>query len=238
MSDVSDVTVVTVTLNNSSGLALTLESLCGLDCKPALVVIQDGGSNDGTDIVVGQYRDRLPIKYIVEEDSGIYDAMNRARKHIKTSFVHYLNAGDAVFGEPYLRLGRPRRILIRRDGLPADSRLTIFGLSYCHQGIIFLSDHADYNLRYDISADFDLILNCFVDGAKTLPVSGVGGVFYDTTGISSIKRVRRDVQISMILFRHGFVMFSCLFLLGAVLRWPLSRRVRTYCRAVFHSLCR
>ena len=234
----SNISVVTVTLNNADGLIATLDSLGKLENLPAIIIIQDGGSTDETGDVMERYRNILPIRYVVETDSGIYDAMNRARRWVKTDFIHYLNAGDTVFGEPYLDISEPCRMAVCRGHFPPDFRLGVFGLSYCHQGIFFPACHDRYNIDYDIAADFDLMLKSFSRGASSLPTIFGGGVIYDIDGVSSVRRLRRDAQIFLILFQRRLYILSILFLLSAALRWPLSKKARERIRKIWYRLNR
>ena len=97
----SSVSVVTVTLNNAAGLRETLNSLAALQYRPMEVVVVDGGSTDDTAAVVREFEMQLPLSFTLQADDGIYDAMNKGHRSCSGEFVHYLNAGDTVFGEPY-----------------------------------------------------------------------------------------------------------------------------------------
>jgi len=193
------ITVVTVTFNNAMGLEKTLNSLQCCNTKPKRIIVVDGGSIDSTKKVVRRYQKNLSILFISEKDQGIYDAMNKGRAILRTPLVHYLNAGDVVFGDPYLNCEDVGILeVIVRD--PESQRewpdfIKLSGYGYCHQGLILPSDHKDYNINYRIAADFDLISKSFPKGLGSLPVFKSGYVIYELGGVSSEYSSLGDLEI-------------------------------------------
>jgi glycosyltransferase involved in cell wall biosynthesis len=195
----NNLTVVTVTFNNAAGLDKTLNSLKHCYTKPKKIIIIDGGSNDLTSKIVTQYKKNLPILFISESDRGIYDAMNKAKSIVKTPLVHYLNAGDIIVGDPYLNSDRVG-ILVVNIHDPGSKRnwkdfIKLSGYGYCHQGIILPSNHLDYNIKFNISADFDLFCKIFPEGLNGLPVFQGGYVIYELGGVSSEYSSVADFEI-------------------------------------------
>ena len=200
----ASVTVVTVTFNNAKGLERTLQSLALLNAKPLEIVVIDGGSTDGTLNIINFYQHKLPIRYLSESDDGIYDAMNKGKKLACGNFIHYLNAGDFVYGEPYQEVDYvcrlPVKIIDEYKNIIGKGQIGISGFGYCHQGIIFPKNHPDYDLSFQIAADFDLMIKVFPKGLSELPLNSSGGVVYDLCGVSSKRRIHRDIEIGKILF--------------------------------------
>ena len=89
MSRLNDLTIVSITFNNS-GIYKTIESLKPLLNEGAHVIIQNGGQS------VDIESTRLTI--CNEKDSGIYDALNKGIQKVKTSFFMLLHAGDEFIG--------------------------------------------------------------------------------------------------------------------------------------------
>ena len=92
------ITVATVALNAAHVLALTLESALAQDHDDLEILVLDGASWDGTHDLLERYRgvvDRIEIA----EDSGIFDAMNRAAALASKDAVLFLNAGDRFHTE-------------------------------------------------------------------------------------------------------------------------------------------
>lgn len=107
--------IITVNLNNSSGLQKTIESVISQTSHDFEYIIIDGGSIDGsvdiiqsyTDIPEGVYcnynkdstltRINYPISYwISESDRGIYHAMNKGIHVSKGEYCQFLNSGDCL----------------------------------------------------------------------------------------------------------------------------------------------
>ena len=85
--------IITVVLNDIFGLKKTMDSLWSQDTNDYEWIVIDGGSNDGT----FEYLSEIPqqrLKWISENDTGIYDAMNKGIKLCQSNYVLFLNAGD------------------------------------------------------------------------------------------------------------------------------------------------
>ena len=85
--------VITVVLNDASGIRTTLQSLLEQSYPHIEHIIIDGGSTDGTlDVIENS---KLPGTVVVSEpDDGIYDAMNKGLALATGEVVSFLNAAD------------------------------------------------------------------------------------------------------------------------------------------------
>lgn len=232
------VSVVTVTLNNATGLRQTLQSLSALEHKPLEVLILDGGSTDSTATVVQEFVGTLPISFTSEPDRGIYDAMNKGHSRVRGPLVHYLNAGDTVWGEPYRSLSGPSlltvRILDEMNRHLFDDFPKFGGYGYCHQGILFPADHRPYDTSLKIAADLDLIIDTFPTGLGALPVLREGGALFGLGGLSTVASARRDREVRRILWsrlpkQRATVLITLLTLKNLVprsIRRRLTRKAR------------
>lgn len=95
--------IITINYNNAEGLRKTLASVAEQTYRDIEHIIIDGGSTDGSVEVIKEYvaanPDRDPffkhaIKWVSEEDSGIYNAMNKGIKKSTGAYVQILNSGD------------------------------------------------------------------------------------------------------------------------------------------------
>lgn len=95
--------IITINYNNASGLRKTLTSVASQTYRDIEHIIIDGGSKDGSVEAIKEYvaanPDRDPffkhtIKWVSEEDSGIYNAMNKGIKKSTGAYVQILNSGD------------------------------------------------------------------------------------------------------------------------------------------------
>ncbi len=92
-------TVITVCYNSEEKIRETIESVVEQSYSPFEYIIVDGASTDKTLEIAEEYRQSIEkkgIKYIIhsEEDTGIYDAMNKGIKMANGDFISFLNAGD------------------------------------------------------------------------------------------------------------------------------------------------
>lgn len=73
------VTIITSTYNDARNLQRTIEQVKRQDYGNIEYIIVDGGSQDGTEQVIGAAREFFGERLIVirERDSGIYDALNK-----------------------------------------------------------------------------------------------------------------------------------------------------------------
>lgn len=84
--------IITVSYNNSSTIAQTIDSVLSQDFKDFEYWVIDGGSSDGTQQILAQYNDQ--IRWISEPDEGIYHAMNKGWTRANGRFIAFLNADD------------------------------------------------------------------------------------------------------------------------------------------------
>ncbi len=86
-------TIVTVTYNAEDLLEQTIKSVIEQDYKNIEYIIIDGKSKDKTLDIIKKYEKYISY-WISEEDSGIYDAMNKAIDKATGKYINFLNAGD------------------------------------------------------------------------------------------------------------------------------------------------
>ena len=91
-------TLITVSYNSEKTIKETLESVRNQISKPDQYIVVDGGSNDSTIEIVNEYRD-VVTDIISEEDSGIYDAMNKGIKFAKCDILGLLNSDDTYIDQ-------------------------------------------------------------------------------------------------------------------------------------------
>lgn len=87
------VSVITVVYNGASTIEQTIQSVINQTYKNIEYIIIDGGSTDGTKIIVNKYRNNITY-FISESDNGLYDAMNKGIKQSKGDIVGIINSDD------------------------------------------------------------------------------------------------------------------------------------------------
>lgn len=102
-------TVVTVTYNAEYTLERTLESVVQQTYPNIEHLIVDGVSSDGTLSLIQEYAENNSvctnpheIRFIREQDNGLYDAMNKAIDNASGDYLVFLNAGDKFHSDDTL----------------------------------------------------------------------------------------------------------------------------------------
>jgi len=89
------ISVVTVVYNDKSGLEATIKNVINQTYKNIELIVVDGNSNDGTIDIINKYKYEIAHS-VIENDKGIYDAMNKGLSLANGDFVNFLNAGDVI----------------------------------------------------------------------------------------------------------------------------------------------
>lgn len=172
--------VVIPTFQAGEKLAVTFESLQAQGADDLEIVVQDGGSTDGTREFLAGPSD---VEWESERDSGVFDGMNRGLKRARGEFVAFFGAGDEMEAGALAAL---RALALQKRGdaalLYGDAWLCEEGFRYggafsrlklrswtpCHQAIFYsrrvFELVGDYELRYPVASDYAFNLRCWGDG--------------------------------------------------------------------------
>ena len=88
--------IVTATYNAEKVLPRLLASIFCQSYPLYEMIVQDGGSTDGTLDIIQRYAGRISLRS--ELDNGVYDAWNKAAKRITGDWAIFLGADDALIG--------------------------------------------------------------------------------------------------------------------------------------------
>lgn len=172
-------TVITVVYNNVRDIERTVLSVINQTYRAMEYVVVDGGSTDGTLMVLQRYADRIN-RWVSEPDRGIYDAMNKGLMMATGDYVLFMNSGDEIYdnttveqvfsaapnaaiyyGETEMFNEKWESLGLRRHGIPETFtwRSFRYGMNIGHQAIyIRRSIIEPYDLRYQLSSDIDWII--------------------------------------------------------------------------------
>lgn len=96
--------IITVNLNNVSGLDKTIQSLNNQSFQDFEHIIIDGNSIDNSVEVIRKYNEQRRLLYwISEPDTGIYNAMNKGLKKATGEYCLFLNSGDYLYNNEVLK---------------------------------------------------------------------------------------------------------------------------------------
>jgi glycosyltransferase involved in cell wall biosynthesis len=91
-------TIVTINYNNSFGLEKTIWSIKNQICQSFEYIIVDGNSTDESVEIIKEFY-RPNYKYVIEDDTGIYNAFNKGIRLSSTSCILFLNSGDELIND-------------------------------------------------------------------------------------------------------------------------------------------
>ena len=91
--------IITINKNNIKGLEKTLNSISNQLNKEFELIIVDGASIDGSTDLINSYKGEFKITKIIENDTGVFDAMNKGISIALNEFILFLNSGDYFINE-------------------------------------------------------------------------------------------------------------------------------------------
>jgi len=181
------IAVIIPTFNSEKTLMEALESIAWQSETDVEVVVQDGGSQDGTIALAESFINRLrQISIYQESDLGIYDAMNKALQKASAKWVIFMGSDDRFHNDQVLQqiaevLDRTKADVVygnariigdtgwAKDGDIYDGPFDLYKLlnqNICHQAMFYrreavLDQVGLYNTRYQKSSDWDYNLRCW-----------------------------------------------------------------------------
>lgn len=243
--------VVTVCLNCRDDLKKTLDSvLTQTQLTGVEVLVIDGGSCDGTLDYLSQLDNEF-VKWTSEEDTGIFNAMNKGLKLAQGEWCIFLNAGDSFSNERIVArfdselnteadvvFGNAQRIA--REGFKRwKSNENVDGLwkgmIFCHQAAFYrtsLVKEHNFDERYCLAGDFDQIFKIYRGGANFKKIAEDVALI-DNQGVSNTKKVESTLERFYIVYAWNstFKVFS--YYVYLLLRSFLSESFSRAYKAMF-----
>lgn len=206
--------IITINLNNASGLRKTIESVVSQTFSDFEYIIIDGGSSDGSVDVIKDNSDKITY-WVSEPDKGIYNAMNKGIAKASGEYCLFLNSGDWLVDDNVLYsvfkndvsadILFGNTIAINNDGTklikgPSTSNISAYQLitnTLPHQGSYIKRSLFDIFGKYDecfeIVSDWKFFLGMIL--FKNVSVHYINSVvsFIDPNGISN-KKVDLDLS--------------------------------------------
>lgn len=101
------ISIVIPSYNKVKYIQETLESIVSQRYPNLEVIIQDGGSTDGTLEIIKKYAKKYPkiISWVSKKDKGQVDAINRGLRKARGNIVTYINADDVYENGALLAVG-------------------------------------------------------------------------------------------------------------------------------------
>jgi len=216
------VSIITVCKNAEEGIEKTIRSVITQGYPNIEYIIVDGNSTDNTLRTIEDFRDS--IHYLLsEEDSGVYDAMNKGINIADGEILQFLNAGDFLLHEnvigmvvdsyrecdPDILYGDT--LVYDREGWTGVRRYFDVDKYYLyhnmvnHQSIFYKAsvfrNHGLYDESYRICADHEHLVRLFCDKSLKTMYLSKGLVVFNLLGLCSdmsLKDVSRDERRRMV----------------------------------------
>lgn len=192
--------IITVCYNASTTIRATIASVLDQAYQELEYIVVDGKSSDGTVDILRDIADKR-LTFVSEEDSGIYNAMNKGLKMASGDYLIFMGADDTFFDKDVLKKVADKLtdndevvygdvMLKTRQRLynGAFSRWTWGHRNICHQSIFYpksVYGRYLYNEKYRSVADWDYNLRLLIDGIKFTYIRETISTFNDRDGLSS-----------------------------------------------------
>lgn len=194
--------IITVCYNEPN-LEDTCKSIVNQTWQDFEWIVVDGASNEETQKIWDKYKYRID-KFISEQDTGVYNAMNKGIKLATGEYLNFMNAGDSFFykdslldifelknytadilyGHDYLY----KKDYVVRNLPIIFNKEFLYISSLAHQAAFIKKElfekYGLYNEKYKIVSDYEKWFCFYVNGAKYEYLPHII-VKYDTRGISS-----------------------------------------------------
>ncbi|MDL2272545.1 glycosyltransferase [Desulfovibrio sp. OttesenSCG-928-I05] len=230
--------IIMATVNAEKHLPRALRSICDQTCADYEVIIQDGGSTDASARIAADFGERVFWESV--NDSGIYDAWNKALKRIQGDWVLFLGADDMLLHKDVLQQAAdmleelPEQIIfaygdliIGTDGYPEQfihrSLRAVYTIMLNTMGLPFpatfvrasLFTKQQFDTQFRIAGDYDLAARCMTaDNIARLPLAITymedGGVSRSSAFESIMREEREQVLHTSILPRAEEFVGACI----------------------------
>lgn len=215
------VSIITVTYNSEATIADTIKSVINQDYDNYEYVVVDGNSSDNTVEIINSFRNRID-KIIIEEDRGIYDAINKGILASCGRYIGILNSDDVLSSKNTLKTifqNNPdsdlllssigiytydmKKLIRRISPFKNPKEYLKFGHFPPHPGTLIKKDCYEknglYSLDYKIAADFELVAKNLLDNSLSYTIlqdemtkMRIGGV--STKGLSSYLLITKELN--------------------------------------------
>lgn len=180
----STLSIITPSYNQAMYLPQTIASVLGQNYPNLEYFVIDGGSTDGTIEILQRYN-FTQLRWWSEADNGQAEAINKGFKWATGEIIGWLNSDDvylpqtfarvsdffeqnahvgAVYGDYHL-IDAHGRLLLRKQEIPFDYNILLYGLDYISQPTVFFRreilaqcGYLDETLHYGLDWEYWLRL--------------------------------------------------------------------------------
>lgn len=203
--------IITVTMNCAATIERTLNSIKAIKTPDIQYIIIDGQSVDGTLATIARYEDLIDL-LVSEEDTGIYNAMNKGAVLARGKYILFINGDDYLLADGFNKA----KIILEKEApeilccqskvfelngakgsmLSASPRRLLFFNSIPHLSTFVSAElQKEYKFRenFRIAADYDLFLRMFLKGHRFVLSELVTSVHYRGGFSNNLKQVITEI---------------------------------------------
>jgi len=230
------ISLITVCFNSSKTIERTFISVKNQTYKNVEYIVVDGNSSDNTIQIIKNYK-RIISKSISENDTGLYDAMNKGIKMSSGDIIGILNSDDVFIDnhvlEKIANFHKKNRIdasignitqvngkgeIVRKYSSKSwhPQKLKI-GFMPPHPSVFFKKDlfekFGNYRQDFISCADYEIIIRFFLKNNITWKYSSITTTIMLTGGISSsgyssYKLISKEIKKALQLNNINFSYFK------------------------------
>lgn len=218
------ISIVTINYNNGIGLEKTIVSVINQNYSNLELIVIDGGSTDESLKIIEKHKEHIDI-YVSEKDDGVYDAMNKGVLLSSGSWINFMNSGDVFHRYDAVSNVFQDNIDSNVNLIYGNSKSASISPPYplyflklgiihaCHQAMFFRNENVQYDLKYKIYADYDLVSRLY-NGDGLIEYKDVTVCDYEGGGISSVVSKQKRIDKYHSLYNNfglKYVLLSALF---------------------------
>ena len=239
------ISIIIATYNASKTLKTCLDSIVPQLCSGTELIIVDGGSKDNTNDIIKSYGDKVSV-HISEPDKGIYDAWNKGVALSNGDWIMFIGADDILLPNAintYLNTikntenidsydyicahneyvdqeGRLLKILGKKPiWSEVRFKMTMAHVASLHNKKNLFDMIGDYNLKYKICADYELLMrkkndlrSIFIN--VRIARMKVGGMSFSIKAIKETYKIRKlysslPIFMNELYFVRDVLAFYC-----------------------------
>lgn len=198
------ITIITINYNDAIGLEKTILSVVNQNFTDYQFVVIDGNSTDGSKSIIEKYKDKFSY-WISENDTGIYNAMNKGIKVANGDYLLFMNSGDVFINDSNILktcaeklnhdivafdcfLEKDTKIVGRRTHTQKPTLFYVYQYGFKHQSTFIKSSLFEelgfYNENYKIASDYEFWIRCFLNPTTTSISYTIPIAIFELNGIS------------------------------------------------------
>jgi glycosyltransferase involved in cell wall biosynthesis len=206
------IAIVTPSFNHDAFISQTIDSLLTQNYPNLQYTVQDGGSTDGTLVILQRYGSR--VAWVSESDVGQSDAINKGFARVTGDIMAWLNSDDFLtpgalayvaryfHAHPEVDVVYGHRVYVDEEGreigrcvLPAHDAQTLLFADFVPQETLFWRRHVwttigPLDLTYECAMDWEFILRAIHAGFRFRRLPRFLGCFRTHPAQKTIAKMR------------------------------------------------